>query len=290
MDRSPYSTESSANASQIEFWNGAMGGKWAEMRKQFDAMLRPLGEVTLARAALRPGHRAIDIGCGCGDSAAEIARRVAPGGSVTGIDISEVMLAEARRRPVPESAILRFERADAAHHDFRDAGADRLFSRFGVMFFAEPERAFANLRRAHAPTGQLTFICWGDPDDNPWMKVPVEIAARHVPPPDPPPPGAPGPFAFGSAARIAAILEAAGWSDFVIDRHDQDILLGGGGGVENAVSFFLSQSRAGSLGSAAPAVRAAVTRDLTAALSAYAGPEGVRMPSSSWIVTAVPAS
>ena len=78
------------------------------------------------------------------------------------------MLARAAER-LPPGAPVKFVRADATTHRFESAAFDLLFSRFGVMFFAEPARAFANLRTALKPSGRLAFACWRKFDENPWF-------------------------------------------------------------------------------------------------------------------------
>src|SRR5216683_2228278 len=110
-------------------------------------MLGPFTAMILGAAALSPGDRVLDVGCGCGAITLDAARAVAPGRSV-GIDLSGPMLARARenaRRADVGNAS--FERGDAQIYPFRPV-FDAVISRFGVMFFADPVAAFANLWQA----------------------------------------------------------------------------------------------------------------------------------------------
>ncbi len=283
--------DQTSNAGQIEFWNGGMGEHWVRARDQFDNMLAPLAEAALKRGEFAPGQSVIDVGCGCGGSSAAIAALVAPGGSVTGIDISEVMLAEARLRKVPDGSSLTFNASDASTHDFSGFEADRIFSRFGIMFFDDNPAAFANLRTALKPGGRLTFICWRDADENPWLQVPSAISAKYAPPQEPMPPGAPGPFALADADALKSLLSGAGFDQIEIERLDRDILVGGGGTIAEATSFYLAQSlSAGWLADLSPKIYEAVEKELLEAFVPYAGPDGVSMGSSTWIVTAHRAS
>src|SRR5262245_32836781 len=129
------------NADQAAYWNGPAGRRWIDRQNTLDLVLQPIQALLLDRAAVAAGQRVIDIGCGCGASTIDLARRAAPKGSVTGIDISAPMLARAREA-APTDLPLEFVLADATVHAFEPGRADLLFSRFGVMFFADPTLSF----------------------------------------------------------------------------------------------------------------------------------------------------
>ena len=167
---------------------------------------------------MRSGERAIDVGCGTGATTLAIAERVGAPGAVLAIDISEPMLAVAHRRSAERGhAQVQFLRADAQTHPFAPAAHDLLISRFGVMFFADPVAAFANLRSALRPGGRLAFVCWAALEDNPWFALPLAVGERRLGPPDPQPPRAPGPLAFSEPGYVEEILSAAGFADVAID-------------------------------------------------------------------------
>src|SRR3989442_906099 len=79
------------NSEQIAEWNGAMGERWVAMREETNRIVVPFGDAALEAAAPQQGERVIDIGCGCGDTSIELARRVGATGSVLGIDVSRPM-------------------------------------------------------------------------------------------------------------------------------------------------------------------------------------------------------
>src|SRR6185437_4081101 len=128
------------NADQIAFWNGSAGRRWVSRQEDQDMLLRPITSRALERAAVQPGARIVDIGCGCGGTTIELGKLVEPDGRVLGIDVSAPMLARAAER-LPPGLPVEFVQADATTYRFPRAGFDLLFSRFGVMFFAEPARA-----------------------------------------------------------------------------------------------------------------------------------------------------
>jgi len=276
------------NAEQIQYWNDIAGPKWVALQPLIDAQIRSLGFLAMARAALTAGERVLDVGCGCGHTTVEIARRVGPTGSVVGIDVSSRMLECARDRARSAGiANVRFDNADAQTHAFAGARFDVLFSRFGVMFFTDPTAAFANLRTALRPGGRLGFVCWRDLKQNPWMLVPLMAAAQHIQLPAPPPPGAPGPFAFADAERVRGILARAGFVDVSLDPLDEALVVGGGGDLDQTVDFLLQMGPAGAaLREVGAEARSAVAVAVRDALRPFVTDAGVRLAGAAWVVTA----
>ncbi|MES2343479.1 MAG: methyltransferase domain-containing protein, partial [Pseudomonadota bacterium] len=177
--------------------------------------------------------------------------------------------------------------ADAQTAPFEVASFDAAFSRFGVMFFADPPAAFANIRRALKPGGRLAFVCWRPAGENPVMSLPMAAAMAHLPaPPVPPPaadPHAPGPFAFADPERVRGILAAAGFGDVEITPHDQKI---GSGDLDQTLTVALKVGPLGAMLRENPGHRDAVIAAVREALAPHARPEGVRLDSATWIVTA----
>jgi len=134
---------SDANREQIEFWNGGPDRRWVAHQQALERVWRPIGDTAIKRAAVLPGERVVDVGCGCGATALELAAKVGPSGSVIGIDIAAPMLARARERAQTFGvANIEFVQADASTYAFAGLG-DLVFSRAGVMFFRDPVEAFA---------------------------------------------------------------------------------------------------------------------------------------------------
>jgi len=215
------------NSEQIAEWNGALGERWVAMRQEIDRFVVPFGNAALKAAAAQPGERAIDIGCGCGDTAIEIARMVGAAGAILGIDVSQPMLAVARSRgALANCAHLAFRDGDASEAAL-PANTDLLFSRFGVMFFSQPSPAFSHLRKSLRAGGRCVFVCWRTPRDNPWAMTPLSAArAAMGVTPAPTDPDAPGPFAFADEGRLRTILSDAGFGDVDVQRFDAAISIG----------------------------------------------------------------
>jgi ubiquinone/menaquinone biosynthesis C-methylase UbiE len=286
-DRETAMEADARNAEQVEFWNGPGGRHWIKLQEMWDIVLGPVGMAIFERAAVRPGERVIDIGCGCGGTTIELGQAVGRTGEVLGLDISAPMLARAGERR-PKGMPIQFLQADATTHPLSPGHFDLLFSRFGVMFFAEPARAFANLRRGLKPKGRLAFSCFRDSKDNPWMLVPLKAAYEHVPPLPKLGPEDPGPFAFASEERVRRILGDAGFGAIRMEPVDLAFDLAAGRGLDAAVAATLeigATSRA--VDGQPPAVRDAVAASVRKVLAPYQRGPSVPLPAALWIVTAI---
>ncbi len=281
---------SGPNADQIEFWNGPAGEKWVVFQDRLDATLRPLGLAAMERLAPAPGERVLDVGCGCGDTSFELARHVGPEGQVAGIDISATMLGHARSRAGALADLsVSFDNADAESHVFEAGSRDAMFSRFGVMFFRNPAKAFANIRSALAPGGRVVFVCWRALKENQWFSIPLAAAAKHVELPAPTPPGEPGPFAFRDDGFVREILSEAGLTDIAIEPLDETLVVGGAASIEDTTSFIMLQgpmARALNTVEADEATRAQVAESVREAITPHHDGEALRLGSATWIVSA----
>ena len=259
------------------------------LQDELDAQIRDVGLAAMAALALapKPGERLIDIGCGCGDTTLELAGRVGAAGKVLGADISAPMLAVARQRAEAAGlANVSVAQADAQVHAFEPA--DAIYSRFGVMFFADPAAAFANIRRALKPRRPRLWLSsagyllvGGEPvADDAAMAAVAPLLPESPPPPDP---TAPGPFAFAEKDRVAGILKAAGFANVAIEPHDSKM---GWPDVETGLSLALFIGPLGALLRQHPELRDRAVGAVRAFLEANLGPDGIRLDAGVWIVRA----
>ncbi|MFB7246786.1 SAM-dependent methyltransferase [Streptomyces populi] len=201
-----------ADGEQAKRWNGPAGNAWVESQDMVDALFAPLEELLVEAFPAGQGGRVLDVGCGTGGTTVAVARRLGPGGRCVGVDISEPMVEAARARAEREGVAASFVRADAQDHVFGSPAFDAVVSRFGVMFFSDPARAFANLRRAAREGAGLRFVVWRGIAENPFMTTAERAAAPLVPGLPAREPDAPGQFALADAGRVRALLEGAGWA------------------------------------------------------------------------------
>jgi SAM-dependent methyltransferase len=253
---------------------------------RIEAMNGAFGEAMLDAVRLEPGERVLDVGCGYGTTTLEAARRVAPGGTAVGIDITAPLLDLARQRAVAAGLDnVEFLEADAQVHPFQEGAFDAVISRFGIMFFEDPEAAFSNLGRAVRPGGRLVVVCPNDPLQSEWVAVAFAAAAPHVGLPDLGPPGAPGPFAFAEGNRLERTIRAGGFIDVTLEAITRPIRIGED--VEDVAAFITSlpESKALFYGKPHEKVTAAVDA-LREGFAPHAGPAGVVVNNTAWLASA----
>ncbi len=277
-------TTAAPNDQQREYWNGPVGERWASRPEDIDRNLARLTESLVAFANPHPGERVLDIGCGAGTTALELARAVAPGGTVTGIDISAPMLETARRRAEEAEAPIEFIEADAATHPFAPRYT-LLFSRFGVMFFDDPMAAFANLHGALRPGGRLAFVCWRPFAENNWSFIPYKAAEHLLPPQESSDPHAPGPFAFADPERVKGILARAGYRDVHIQKLDTTMNMGPT--AEHAAKEALMVGPLARAATGLPDdVRETIAAVVAEKMRLFASAEGITPGAACWLVSA----
>jgi len=274
------------NVEQSAYWNGAAGRRWMDRQDTQDVLLAPISALLLDRARPKAGERVVDIGCGCGTTTIELARRVSPAGYVVGVDISAPMLGRARER-APANLPMEFVLADATVHPFDAGRNDLLFSRFGVMFFADPVLSFANLRKALRPGGRVVLGCWREPRQNPWMMLALHEAYKHVPRLPEVAPEDPGPFSFANEARVRRILSEAGFSKIVMESCDLSLDIAVGQGLEGAVKGALEIGPVSrTLEGQPPDVIATVASSIRTALAPLVKGNSIPLGASVWVVHA----
>lgn len=276
------------NAAMAEFWNGDGGTKWLNFEDRLEASLHVFGDRALACAHVQAGQRVLDVGCGCGATTLELARRVGPGGRVKGLDISTTLASRAKNNAQAAGVSnVEFECADAQTSDFGDESFDLVFSRFGVMFFDEPVGAFANLRTSLKSGGRLVFAAWASREQNSWVAEPLQRVAKHMELPQAPPADAPGPFSLGDPARLKNLLGEAGYSEITVEAFSAPLVLGDD--IPEAVHFLMNLSPSGGAISAAnpdQEILERIAADLARMLEAHQTRGSVAMEASALIVSA----
>lgn len=273
-----------------EDWAGDMGLKWLASLSLFEEMIAPIGDALLARAQYQTGETVIDLGCGGGATTLVIAQTVAPTGKVIGVDISPDLVAAAEERATKSGATnIDFTCADAATVQLADAPYDRLFSRFGSMFFENPVSAFSNLHGQLRKGGRIDLAVWGPPRDNLWMMEMMGVVRNHV---DVPPavPRAPGPFAFEDLEYLDEIMDGSGFTDVDVVAYEGLQPVGGIGATpEKAVEFAFASLAVGRLLSdQGEAISRRASTELTDIFARHHVPgEGVMMRGKAWLVSAI---
>jgi len=278
-------TNNSPNADQILYWNETVASLWTQRADYFEQQIGHFGEVALAKLGPKKGERILDVGCGGGITTLSLARRVEHDGRVLGIDISRPLLALAeqrlRQQVLPQAS---FVVADAQVFEFEESTFDAVYSRFGVMFFADPIAAFANIRRALVSNGRLCFVCWRSRDDNPFMYLPLGEIAKVIDVPKPAV-GAPGPASLGDPTRITSILTAAGFRQLEVQPYNAKMTIGGAN-LDETVELLLSALAAG-VRERSSSQFEQLKISVREVFKPHHSPVGLVLPGAVWIVNAV---
>lgn len=268
---------------QMQLWNGSAGNAWVDLQEVLDALFEPLERSLVEAVVAGLKREVLDVGCGTGATTLAVAQRIGPKGRCVGIDISEPMLATARARAERLSVPATFLCADAQTYAFEPASFEMIISRFGVMFFEDPVRAFANLRRAVREDGELRLITWRGPAENPFMTTAERAAAPLLPELPPRRPDGPGQFAFADEHRVRHILQESGWRDIDLQPIDFKCVL-----PEKALNVYIT--RLGPVGmllqKADEATRLRVAQVVRAAFDPYVHGTEVRFTAACWSVAA----
>lgn len=265
---------------QKALWNGVAGQAWVDAQETMDEILRPFEALLVDAVRTGPAGRVLDVGCGTGGTTLAYARLQR---ECVGVDISAPMIALARERAERERSTATFVCDDVETHAFAPASFATIVSRFGVMFFPDPVRAFTNLRSAAQPDAALCFVAWRNAGENPFMTAAERAAAPLLPELPARNPDGPGQFAFADEAKVRAILDASGWADIDIRPVDLECAF-----AESELMRYVS--RLGPIGRILTMVdeptRAAIVPKVRAAFDPYVHGDQVRFTAACWNVTA----
>ena len=275
------------NIKQRQFWSGAGGDVWVNKQREMDIMLNPLGDRVIERLDLKSDAKIIDIGCGCGATTLEIAKKITQG-EILGVDISEPMLDKATETAKEMSlSNISFEVKDVQVDVMPQNYFDIAFSRFGVMFFEDPFEAFKNIHSSLKEDGLLSFVCWQNASLNPWQSLSIQVIKEFL---DLPAPArkSPGPFAFEDKTYLEEILRESGYKGLEILDNQEDIVMFSGKSIREACEDYLTINPVVTemLKNSKPELTEEILEALVIKFSNFHQNDGLLFPSATWIVTA----
>ena len=274
----------------VKFWNAVLEPKFTKYRHILQGGLSRHSAAVIPDLPLEKGMSVLDVGCGWGDMALQIAEIVGPTGHVVGIDCVDAFLNEGRKDAAANGLTnVAFSRGDAEvalpENEF-----DYVVARFGTMFFTNPVAALRRMRLALKPGGRMTHIVWRRREDNPAWQEAKNITLKHLPAPgEDADTCGPGPFSMGNEEMAGLMMKSAGYEDVTFTRADEKILVGTT--LEECIAFALAVGPGGEVfreagEERAEAKRAEIERDMR---DYFAGQEadgdGIWAPTSSWVIT-----
>lgn len=281
---------SAPSAEYVDFWNEILVPKFIKYKHILVDGLTHHSEAIFSSLQVKEGDWVLDVGCGFGDTAIKLAKRVGPSGKVVGHDCCKAFLDYGRKDAASEGLTnISFVEGDALLDRF-NPDRDFVFSRFGTMFFENPVAGLKNMRSALKTGGIMTHIVWRTPEDNPWLSRAKEVVLKFLPPPgEDARTCGPGPFSMADEPTVSKMMEIAGYEDITFKRVDAPVLVGRT--VEDAINFQLAIGPAGEVfreaGEEAETKRGEIEAALADTINAQKKEaDGIVMDSSSWVISA----
>jgi SAM-dependent methyltransferase len=279
-----------ANQEATDAWSGPLFDRFLRFRPYVAEGLGAHGEVAMDAHPPCPGDRALDIGCGFGDTTRRLAELVGDAGEAVGIDVAEPFVELAREEAAATGVgNVEFRLGDVQVADL-GGPYDYVFSRMGVMFFANPVAALRNIRAAMRPGGRLTVVVWRRKLDNPWVWEAEQVVEQYLEHPEETeePTCGPGPFSMANADTVTEQLRIAGFEAIELRRSDLPMPMGT---LDNAVDLTMAIGPAGEVlrlwGDRAEEIRPRIASEIGAALKQFETEDGVQAPASTWIISAL---
>lgn len=277
------------NTEFVDFWNEILVPKFVKFRHILVGGLTNHSAEIFPKLDVHEGDKVVDVGCGFGDTAIQLAKIAESGGSVTGIDCCDAFL-EFARKDAAEAGVdnVHFIEADVQSYPFEPIH-DFCFSRFGTQFFENPVAGLRAMRSSLKAGGVMTMIVWRTVADNPWLGMPKEVVAQYLPPPGEDGRSCgPGPFSMADQEMVTKQLEIAGYTEMNFERVDAKLMVGNS--LEDAIDFQLAVGPAGEVYREAGQLAIDRHEEIVAALRNELGkfetPDGVYLDSSSWVISA----
>lgn len=238
------------------------------------ALFEPWARELVELADPQPGERVLDVACGTGIVARTAAPRVAPAGTVTGLDVNQDMLAVARRVAAARGVIITWTRASAVDTGLPACAFDVAFCQQGLQFVPDRAAAVAELHRVLAPGGRVAVSVWCTPDSPGYAPLPAAFR-RHLPNPQEAVGFLRAVFGLGDPGELRALLTDAGFRDVRVSRRSGTVRYPS---AEAWVRAFLDAAPLPSLAGVDPAVFDRIVGDVAEELHPFSDGAGLAFP------------
>ncbi|HEY7159908.1 MAG TPA: class I SAM-dependent methyltransferase, partial [Acidobacteriota bacterium] len=196
---------------------------WSKHQNTIEQMFSPATQAVIQRAEIKNGDQILDVAGGMGEPSFSIAERYRDKIAITFTDFIFEMI-EASRKEANNRKLdrIRFCRCSGDQLPFHDQSFDVIVSRFGIMFFPNPQKSLSDMLRVLKPGGRISVAVWHQRVNNPVHEYFMEEVEKLFPT-DPIPPDAPDAFRFGEEGKLANLAKKAGFSN--VQEHIIDMML-----------------------------------------------------------------
>ena len=176
-----------------------------------------ISKILFENISLKKNQSILDIGCGAGQTSYTAKKKVGTNGTITAVDISTPLLNlfKKKYKNIKNLACLR---KDIQKTRFKESIFDHAISRFGVMFFEYPLRAFTNTSQALKKDGSFTFVCWRNFRCNQFFTISANSVKKKAKIDIPEFNNKPGPFSLKDKSYIQTLLKQSGFRKIIIDN------------------------------------------------------------------------
>ena len=249
-------------------------------------LFAPCARILIQEANPRPGERVLDVGCGTGIVAREVASRLGASGAVTAIDLSANMLAVAKAAAARDALTIEWREGKAEQLPFHDGAFDLVLCQFALMFVLDKAAAVSEMRRVVTRTGRVLISVWQGLDRHPFYETLHNVIQQRV--------GMSALqqiFALGNAGDLRRLVLAAGFrrvdiKPFSLTARFPNPEAFIAGEIEVDTAAIPSMQHLDS--KAREAIVAAITRDVQSSLKELVSDNHVVMPFHGSMITARP--
>lgn len=280
----PGQTPEAVIEAQRQDWNRVAPG-WDKWDQFFNRTMAFINHRLVADARVRPGLRVLDLGSGTGYPALLAGEVVGTEGTVVGIDLAESMLAVAARKAKTLGLQhVSFRTGDVTSLPFETGSIDAVISRFCLMFLPDIPKAAKEIARVLKPGGYVAAAVWSSPDNNPFIRIPMDVIKSITPLP-PPDPEAPGIFRLAKPGDLDGMLKQAGLTPLDDEEFTAEVA------YESAEEFFrglmdIAAPIQNLFAQLTPAQQAEAERGIIKTVNTYRAAQGVALPIAVRIVSA----
>ena len=202
---------------QYYYWNEKSVSPWIKYNNEMNSKFENINKILFENISFNKNQSILDIGCGAGQTSYTAKKKVGANGTITAVDISTPLL-NLFKKKYKNIKNLVCLRKDIQKTKFKENIFDHAISRFGVMFFEYPSRAFTHTYQALKKDGSFTFVCWRNFRYNQFFTIPAYSVKKKTKIDVPEFNNAPGPFSLKDKSYIKTLLKQSGFRKITIDN------------------------------------------------------------------------